>query len=280
MLDNKKKAVIFMLISAFSFTLMQLFVKLTTEIPLYEKVAFRNSISLFIALCILIYYKKPLLPEKKNRKALFLRSIFGLLGVVFFFYAIDKLIMSDASMLNKLSPFFTTIFAAIFLKEKLNKYHFFILIAVFAGVLMIVKPKFDLSIVPAVICVFSAAFAGAAYTLLRFLKGEDTYTIIFAFSFISVLGLLPFVAFNFIVPNITQLFQLLMIGLFASFGQISITLSYKYAPASQVSIYNYLSVIFALIVGYLAFNEIPDFLSLLGSALVLSMAYLNYRLMN
>ncbi len=279
-MDNKKKAVIFMIAAALSFTLMQLFVKLAEAIPLYEKVLFRNSVSLFVTLMILIIYKKPFIPKKKNRKALFFRCFFGLLGVIFFFYAIDKLIMSDASTLNRLSPFFTTVFAAIFLKEKLNRYHFFILAAVFTGTLLIVKPQFDLSVLPAITGVLSAVFAGAAYTILRFLKEENTYTIIFAFSLFSVVGLIPFAAADFIVPGSIQLLQLLMIGVFASLGQISITLSYKYAPASQVSVYNYLSVIFALITGFLVFNEIPDFYSLLGSSIVLTMAYFNYKLMN
>ena len=269
-----------MTLAAFSFTIMQLFVKLAEEIPLYEKVMFRNSISLLVSLSILIKYKKPVIPKKKNRIALFFRCLFGLLGVIFFFYAIDNLIMSDASILNRLSPFFTIIFAATFLKEKVNKYHFFILISVFIGILLIVKPKFDLSILPAVIGILSALFAGAAYTILRFLKEENTYTIIFAFSLFSVLGLIPFVATDFIVPGSMELLQLLMIGVFASLGQISITLSYKYAPASQVSVYNYLSVIFALITGFIVFKEIPDFYSLLGTGIVLTMAYLNYRLMN
>ncbi len=279
-MDNKKKAVLLMTLAAFSFTIMQLFVKLAEEIPLYEKVMFRNSISLLVSLSILIKYKKPVIPKKKNRIALFFRCLFGLLGVIFFFYAIDNLIMSDASILNRLSPFFTIIFAATFLKEKVNKYHFFILISVFIGILLIVKPKFDLSILPAVIGILSALFAGAAYTILRFLKEENTYTIIFAFSLFSVLGLIPFVATDFIVPGSMELLQLLMIGVFASLGQISITLSYKYAPASQVSVYNYLSVIFALITGFIVFKEIPDFYSLLGTGIVLTMAYLNYRLMN
>lgn len=270
-----------MVISAFSFTIMQVFVKLASEIPLYEKVLFRNSVSLFISLGILLIYKRPLIPNQKNRKPLFLRCLFGLLGVVFFFYSIDKLIMSDAAMLNRLSPFFTTIFAAVFLKEKLSKHHYWILIAVFVGTLFIIKPKFDLSILPSITGICSAAFAGAAYTILRFLKEkEDTYTIVFAFSAFSVIGLIPFAATNFILPNSQQIFQLFMIGIFASLGQIFITMSYKYAPASQVSIYNYLSVIFALFVGFIIFDEIPDILSIIGSCIVLSMAYINYKLMN
>ena len=278
-LDNKRKAISFMLISTFSFTLMQLFIRLAKGIPFYEKVISRDIISILVTLFILTLYKKPIIPKKKNLVIMLIRCFLAVLGTCTYFYSVEKLVMSDAAMLGKMSIFFITIFAAIFIKEKLNKKSIIILFIIFISALLIVKPKFDLSIIPAVIGLLSSVFAGAAWTILRFLKGkEDAFTIVFLSSLFSIVVIFPFAARDYVMPDMEQLFYLVMIGINACLGQIFVTLSYRYAPASQISIYSYISIIFALILGFIFFREIPDLMSVTGSIIVVSMAYLNYRL--
>ncbi|GMQ62222.1 DMT family transporter [Vallitalea maricola] len=280
-MDNKPKAVLFMLISAIAFALMQTMVKLAGDIPTFEKVLFRNLVSLFVALSVIYRTKTPMFGKKENQKYLLGRSLLGLGGVVFYFYAINNLIMADAAMLNKLSPFFVTIFACIFLKEKLNKIQIPSLIIVFIGAMLIIKPEFSFEVLPAGAGLLSAVCAGAAYTLVRLLKNkENPSTIVFYFSFVSVIVMIPLTILHFQMPVGMQWLYLIGTGIFAAMGQYGLTFAYKYAPASEISIYNYLSIIFAAIMGFIVWGELPDWLSVLGSILIVSTAIVAFVYQN
>ena len=280
-MDNKPKAVLFMLISAIAFALMQTMVKLAGDIPTFEKVLFRNLVSLFVALSVIYRTKTPMFGKKENQKYLLGRSLLGLGGVVFYFYAINNLIMADAAMLNKLSPFFVTIFACIFLKEKLNKIQIPSLIIVFIGAMLIIKPEFSFEVLPAGAGLLSAICAGAAYTIVRSLKNkENPSTIVFYFSFVSVIVMIPLTIMNFQMPMGMQWVYLIGTGVFAAMGQYGLTFAYKYAPASEVSIYNYTTIIFAAIMGFLVWGELPDWLSLLGSILIIVTAVVAFIYQN
>ncbi len=266
-----------MLISALSFAFMGAMVKLAGDLPVIEKVFFRNMISLIVAFILIKKAGVPLFGLRKNQKYLLLRSLLGLGGVILYFIAISRLSLADSSMLNKLSPFFVTIFAWFFLKEKLLKLHIPILIIVFLASLLIIKPKFDLSVIPALSGFLSAIAAGAAYTTVRFLGNkEKPATIVFYFSFVSVVGLLPFLIFKFQMPSMNQWFYLLGTGLFAASGQMSLTYAYKLAPAVDIAVYNYTNVIFAAVIGYLIFNETSDLWSTIGIMIILSTSVFIY----
>lgn len=272
-MDNKPKAVIFMLISAIAFALMQTMVKLAGDIPTFEKVLFRNLVSLIVALNVIFKTKTPMFGKKENQKYLLGRSLLGLGGVIFYFYAINNLIMADAAMLNKLSPFFVTIFAYLFLKEKLSKIQIPALLIVFIGSLLIIKPQFSFDIIPALAGLLSAICAGAAYTLVRLLKNkENPSTIVFYFSFVSVIVMIPLTIFNFQIPVGMQWIYLIGTGFFAAIGQYGLTFAYKYAPAAEISIYNYTTIIFAAIMGFIVWGELPDALSIFGSILIIATA--------
>ena len=163
-LSNRTKGVLFIIISAFGFAMMSAFVKLSGDLPSFQKTFFRNITSCIIAFILIIINKESFFGKLENQKTLILRSIFGTLGIVFNFYAIDKLVLSDANMLNKLSPFFVIIFSAIVLKEKINTKQALAIIVAFIGALFIIKPQFNFDIVPSLIGVFGAICAAAAYT--------------------------------------------------------------------------------------------------------------------
>ncbi len=266
----KSKAVIFMLISALAFAIMAANVRLAGNIPLFEKVFFRNLVSLLVAFFIIRKSKNKILERKENLKFLLARSLLGLLGVVLYFFAINNLYLADSSMLNKLSPFFVTFFAWLFLKEKLSKFQIIALIIAFFSALLIIKPKFDLTVLPAFAGFLSAMFAGAAYTLVRFLGSrEKPATIVFFFSLVSVIVMFPLMMMNFEMPSFIQLLFLLGTGIFAAIGQFGLTLAYKYAKASEVAIYNYTNIIFSAIIGYFLWKEISDTWSIIGGVIVI-----------
>ncbi|OPJ57192.1 DMT family transporter [Alkalithermobacter paradoxus] len=269
-MDNKVKGIILIIFSALCFALMAAMVKLSGDIPLFEKVFFRNLISLFIAFWIAKKENVSLFGSKKNQLFLMGRSIFGLLGVVLHFYAINNLLLADASILNKLSPFFVTIFAFVFLKEKLSFVQIPAFVMVIIGAMLIIKPKFELTIIPATAGFLSAIFAAAAYILLRVLRDKEEYsTIVFYFSLVSVLAMLPLTVINYKHPTPMQFVYLMGTGIFAALAQFSITLAYKYAEASEIAIYDYTNIIFASVVGFIIWKEVPDVFSLFGGALII-----------
>lgn len=277
-MSNKTKAVFCMLISALGFTFMSVTVKYVTGIPLFEKVFFRNLISLGVAFFMLKKSSAPMFGRRENQLALLARSIFGLAGVVLNFYAIANLTLADSSMLGKLSPIFVTIMACIFLKEKIDNKQILSIIIAFLGALLVIKPEFSLEMLPSLSGIMSAASAGVAYTLLRYLKDKESPdTIIFYFSLISVVFTAPFALAEYVQPTFTQLGLLLATGVFASVGQFGITYAYKFAKATEVSIYNYSAIVFGIILGFIFFGEIPDTLSLLGGAIIIAVAFYIFK---
>ena len=119
-MNNRSKGIVLIIISAFGFAMMSTFVKLAGDLPSFQKTFFRNIVSVAIAFIFIMKHKESFFGKKESQKILILRSTLGTLGIVFNYYAIDHLILSDANMLNKLSPFFVVIFSALFLKEKIN----------------------------------------------------------------------------------------------------------------------------------------------------------------
>ena len=138
MKKSKYKAIIYIILSAFSFAFMFAFVRMSGDLPTFQKVFFRNFVALIIAVVTLIRSKTPFKVEgKKNNLVLFVRAAAGTAGMIGNFYAIDQLVLSDASMLNKMSPFFTIVFSFIFLKEKLTKLQYLFIFMVIAGILIL-----------------------------------------------------------------------------------------------------------------------------------------------
>ena len=276
MLDNKTKGILFMLISSLGFSFMAVSIKYVSDIPLFEKIFFRNLVSLFVALWGLRHMKSfgVLLGQKGNRRYLIGRSVAGLLGVVTNFYAIAHLPLANANILNKLSPFVVLFLSAYFLKERLRKIQVAGFFVSFLGVMLIIKPTLDFDILPSLSALASAVCAGAAYTFVRALgnRKENPSTIVFVFSLISVLGIFPFMMADFVVPTFKEFLILLSIGVFATFGQFGLTYAYKYSKASEVSIYTYSSIIFTVILGFVFFGEIPDILTVIGGTIVIAVA--------
>ena len=112
-LSNKNKAVLFIIISAFCFALMNLFVRLSGDLPSFQKSFFRNFVAMFFAALMMLKNRQSFRWKKGNLKYLFMRSLAGTVGIVCNFYAIDHIPLSDASILNKMSPFFVIIFSII-----------------------------------------------------------------------------------------------------------------------------------------------------------------------
>lgn len=269
-----KKGVLFIVSSAFFFALMNLFIRLSGDVPSLQKVFFRNFFAMLIAVGALLKSHTPFRIGKGNTKYLVIRSVSGGLGMVCNFYAIDRLNISDASMLNKLSPFFAIIFSIYVLKEKANKYEWLAVFVAFSGALLVVKPSFSLEVIPALAGVLGGLGAGLAYAFVRKLgmRGENSMIVVAFFSGFTTLMLLPNLIFNFTPMTGEQWFFLCLTGLAAAGGQICITKAYTFAPAKEISVYDFSIVIFAAILGALFLGQKPDLLSVIGYVIIIGAA--------
>ncbi|MDO5096954.1 MAG: DMT family transporter [Peptostreptococcaceae bacterium] len=272
--QNKKLAAFYMILSSFSFSMMQLLVKSTaSELPLFEQVFVRNSIVVLMMLYSLYKYKNldKLKVAKDARLALLVRSFCGFMGIVLFFNAMRSINLADAAALQKCSPFFVMLFSCIILKEKLTKAKAIAIMTAFAGVLLIVKPQFNSAVFPALLALCSAVFSGMAYTMISFMKNKvHSHVIIFYFGLFSCIICLPLVLFNEIVVTPKLALTMLGIGILGGLGQTFLTSAYKLAVAGEVSIYNYSNIIFSASVGYFIFGEVLDWYSILGIMLIIS----------
>ncbi len=270
------KGIVFILLSSFFFALMAAFVKAVPNVPLAEKIFFRNIIGVILMGAIILKKKKSFLGS--NVKLLIMRSVFGLLGVGAYFYSIPKLPLSDAVLLNKMSPFLVIIFSVIFLKEEINKLQIYAIILAIIGAGFVIKPQFNFTIIPYLIGLSSAIFAAAAYTIIRELrKYADPEAIVFFFCLFSSVTSLPFMlSGGYSLPSGNTLLILLLIGCAATTAQILMTTGYRYAPASQVAIYGYMNIIFSTIIGIIVWNEFPDLLSIIGGVFIILAGIINY----
>jgi len=274
-ISNKNKAVLYIIISAFCFALMNLFVRLSGDLPSFQKSFFRNFVAMFFAAAMMLKNKQSFRWKKGNLKYLLFRSIAGTVGIVCNFYAIDHIPLSDASILNKMSPFFVIIFSIIILKEILSLFQGTVVFAAFVGAMFVIKPSFsNVDLFPSMLGLMGGMFAGFAYTIVRLLgkRNENGAMIVFFFSAFSCLTMLPFLIFDFHPMNIYQLSMLLCAGLAASGGQFSITAAYCNAPAREISVYDYSQIIFATILGFMFFGELTDIYSFIGYAIIILMA--------
>lgn len=270
-LSNRTKGIIFIIMSAFGFAMMSAFIKLSGDLPSFQKTFFRNSISVIVALTLIVKNKGSFFGKKDNQKLLILRSTFGTIGILLNYYAIDRLVLSDANMLNKLSPFFVIIFSAIFLKEKIKPNQFFALAVAFLGALFIIKPSFSFEMIPALAGTLGGISAAAAYTCVRSLGGkEKPDTIVFYFSLFSSIVTLPLMLISYKPMSIIQFTYLILAGIFASLGQFGITFAYKFAPGKEISIFDYTNIIFSAIISLCLFGVLPDYLSVIGYLIIFS----------
>lgn len=279
-LSDRQKGIICIILSALFFACMNVCVRLSGDLPAVEKSFFRNFIAAFIAAFAMIKNGKSFHIIKGNLLWLILRAFLGTVGLLCNFYAVDNLLLSDASAIQKLIPFITIVASYFLLNEKLYFKQVLFIILAFLSSLLVIKPTFsNIKLYPSLIALLGAFGAGFAYTIVRKLtqSGEEKFMIIFFFSCFSCLSVIPFIAMDFVMPTTAQFLILILAGLFGSAGQFSVTFAYGYAPANQISIYDYSQIIMSAILGFLFFAQVPDMLSYIGYVLIISIAIISFK---
>lgn len=283
--NNKKMVgIIYIIFSGFFFALMSLFIKLAGDLPTMQKAFFRNAVAAVVAFFMLLKSKEGFKIKKNSYVPLLLRCLCGTIGIVCNFYAIDKISLADANILNKLSPFFAIIMSYFILKEKANRTEITCVVIAFIGAIFVVKPSFQMSFIYALIGVLGGLGAGMAYTFVRKLgkQGERGPVIVFAFSVFSSIFSLPFFVVQYTSMSLWQFVCLLLCGVSAAGGQLCITAAYTKAPAKEISVFDYSQVVFAAILGFVFLHQVPDGISIVGDIIIISSAiykwiYINKR---
>ena len=273
--NNILKGIFCIIIAGFGFALMSLFVKLSGDLPSIQKGFFRNIIAVFISSIPLIKHWRVINIPRNNTGWLVLisRSVFGTIGLVLNFYAISHISLADSSIIQKLSPFIIIILSYIFFKEEMTRFQVFSIIIAFIGITLIIKPSGNNIIsMGALAALLGALCAGIAYTCVRYLGTHNISGefIIFFFSSLSSLMLLPYLILDYRTMTYYQLSMLLLAGISATIGQYGVTFAYKFAAAKNISVFDYSQVLFSGIFGYMFFGEFPDFQSLIGYTIVIS----------
>lgn len=278
---NKNLAVTLMLISAAAFSVMQVFVKLTSaEISTFEQVFFRNLVSLVLTIFMVLKENIHVREEMRSCQLPMMgRSVFGFLGILFFFYAVANAPQTDVAMLNRASPVFVTLFAGIFLKEKINPVKIGSVVVCLIGAYVAMNPTFHGdSIFPQFAALMAAVSSGIAYTCLSYCtKTASSSTIILHFSAFSTLAAGLLMLPNFTMPSPKMLLMLLLIGVFAALGQFFLTYAYQAAPASEVSIYQFSGVVFTALFSFLIFQETLNLRSVIGGLLILAAIFWQFE---
>ncbi len=282
-LTSRQKGIIYLLLSSLSFAVMALFVNLAGDMPVFMKAFFRNVVAILITVPMLARSKEGFRIKRSSLPGLLARAGFGTIGIVCNFYAISKINIADALILNKLSPFFAIIASIFILGEIADLHQWLAILVALIGAVFVVKPTFFMNLIaggnsfdqaqlfPAAIGLIGGISAGTAYTFLRklSLKGERKSLIVAFFSVFSCIACIPFIIFTYRPVKPIQILFCACAGIAACCGQFTITAAYAACPAKEISVYDYSTVIFAAILGMLFLGEFPDYLSMIGYVIII-----------
>lgn len=263
-----------MLIAGVFFSLMNVGVKYLSNIPAIEIVFFRSLVSFIISAIMIYRLKIPFLGN--NKTILFLRGFFGVIALSLYFFSLQNLPFASAVTIMQLSPIFTTILAIFILKEtvKLPQWLFFLIS--FIGVALIKGFNPDIPLLYFIMALAASFLSALAYNMVRKLKDSDhplvvvLYFPLVALPFAGIASYLTWVS-----PNLKELAILIGIGVATQIAQVNMTKALQLEEVAKVSIVRYLTVIYAIAIGYVFFEDDYGLTTLLGIALVVMGVILN-----
>ena len=255
--------------SAFGFALMAFCVRLCDDfgapISSMQKSFFRNLLAFAIALAV--FCRRPRTGLSAVPLALWWRSLLGTVGIFANFYALSHIPIAEGQTLNKTAPFFTVVFAWLFLGERMTGRQLAALALAFVGVVLVAKPGFaGEEGFPLAMGLLGGVCAGGAYACVHQLgirKIDGAFIVLF-FSAFSSLASVPFMVMSFDPMTAAQVAILLGAGLGAAIGQFGITTAYRFAQPRQIAVFDYSNILFTAAFGYIGFAQVPDWLSVVG----------------
>ncbi|WP_405410150.1 DMT family transporter [Maribacter sp. Asnod1-A12] len=264
-----KKAILFMIISTFSFSLMNSFVKYLDHFPTFEIVFFRTIGSLILGTSYIIIKGIPILGN--SRKFMIFRALAGLTAMSLFFMSLKYLPVGTAVSLRYLAPVYAAIFAVFFLKERLKPIQWFLFLFAFAGVLVLKGFDNNINTTGLLLVLAASIFSGLVYVLIRKIGNSDHPLVIvnyFMFTGTVIGGILSIS--NWVTPIGIDWLLLSSLGIFGFFGQVFMTKAFQIAKTNLVAPLKYIEVIFTIMVGIFWFGDFYSIWSLLGIVMIVA----------
>ena len=279
---NLFKAIGFKLISALMFAALSAFVRqLSDAIPVGQLVFFRSACA--IPPVLLIYaYRGELASAVYTSRPLgqLGRGALSVGGMFTNFSALARLPLADATAISFASPLITVALAAVILKERVRAYRWTAVLVGFAGVIVMLVPHFDVghyaaagaaaaATIGSLLALVSAfCNAGTVIQTRRLTQSETTSSIVFYFSLVTALAGAVTLPFAWHTPTGSELAMLVSLGIFGGIGHIFLTESYRFATASVIAPFDYSAMLWALLLGYWMFGELPSALVYVGATIV------------
>ncbi|PYG46871.1 EamA domain-containing membrane protein RarD [Pantoea sp. AG1095] len=281
---NARLGVLLKILAALCATLMLACVKgLNGAIPTGEVIFFRSFIAL-LPLLIWLKMQGNVLDNLKTRNLSghFIRGFSGTGGMYFNYLALVYISLADATALSYAAPLFTVIMAAMLLKERVRVSRWVAVVVGLSGILIMLSSSLSTSgalfsygasnatTSIGVACALLAALCSATSNVqIRFLNGiEKPGAIVFYFSLMTTVIGLATALFGWSKPSAIQLLLLVGCGLFGGLAQILVTLSLRYADASLLAPFDYTTLVWSMLIGYLFLNSLPGSTTLLGASIV------------
>jgi len=280
--DTNTNGILLKVISVSFFVLMAALIKESSKmVPAGEAVFFRSFFSLPIIFGWL-WLSGQMASGLKVVSFFdhFWRGLVGTVAMAFMFLGLGLLPLPEVTAISYSAPILTVVFAAAMLREKVRLIRFTAVFMGFIGVLIILYPrlsvisleqKFSFESKGALYVLLGATFMALAHIFIRKLtKTETASAIVFYFTISSCFWSALTVPFGWVIPNMFTFGILILAGLLGGFGQIFLTTAYKYSEASMVAPFEYISILFAIVLGYFVFGELPSLTVLVGSLVVIS----------
>lgn len=273
-----------MVLSAFSFSWMTVFVKLAGQrLPWQEVVFARALVTLGLSLVAVRAAGVPTFG--KHKKLLIIRGIFGFLGLSSVYYAVTHLPLAEATVLQYMYPPLTVLLASVALREKADGGVLVSMAISLVGLLLVAQPAvlFGRAAVPLdglglLAACLGAFFSACAYVTVRTLgQGEHPLVIVLYFPLIALPGSLLTMAPNALMPEGIEWLWLALLGISTQIGQVALTRGLSSDAAGRMAAYSYVQVPFAGLWGVWLFSEQPSALSLAGAVLIITAALVNLR---
>jgi drug/metabolite transporter (DMT)-like permease len=274
--------------SVLIFLVMSSLLKASDGVPAGELAFFRSSFAIMPVVAFL-GWRGELRVGVRTRYPFghFWRGLAGTGGMMFGFFALTKLPLPEAVTLNYATPLIIVVLSAIFMGEMVRAYRWSAVVIGLGGVIVIAWPRLTLltsGLDDAAGIGVLAALAGcmcaavAMVQVRRLVQTERSATVVLYFSISSTLISLCTLPFGWVLPTPPQWAFLIVAGLAGGIAQILLTESYRHAEMSVVAPFEYSSLIFSVLVGYLFFGEVPTIFMLIGGVIVVgSGLFIIYR---
>lgn len=262
-----KSGIGYMLLAVLFFSITHASVKAVSHLPFYELVFCRAIIS--FSLCWYAIQKLKISPWGHDKKVLLARGAAGTAALLAYFYTLQTMPLASAVSIQYLSPLFTTLLAVYLLKEKVNSKTLLCFVGAIIGVVLVKGFDPRVSLLDLGIGFFAAIGSAVAYNLVRMLKETDhPMVVVFYFPLVTIPVVGPFAIRGWVWPQGWDWLFVLAVGVFTQLAQVNMTKAFQLEKAARVSILNYLGLVLALVVGFLAFGETFDYVSLTGMLLI------------